>query len=552
MTKNRTTKPKKSKTRTKTKTKGKTKAKGPKRHPVAYCVCIVSAYPLIQLLRDALRSLPIRRDLRLNELVSSAQFAFLTSLTRPMSAVLSSSLGLGNLSSMSMGLSTSMGSSMGGMGSSAMGSDFGSMGLSPRNASSGGSSGGGVPVDIFGVKHSPLKVPAHDFSFGLLFRCLHPQRVVRALECLLMERKILLVASELTMLTLAAECLRSLLYPFSWNYLYVPILPFSLFASLQCPTPFLMGVHACYKAKAIELADDPEILVVDLDLDDVYHPRYPSSSASSSTTADNEVPRLPDFCRRQLLATIQRLFFPSVFDLDQPASYTYLSAPFDPSLFHAPFAALSHVKFFREQRKRNRQIAQQAAHSHTNPPPLHNPFALANLRSFPIRDPGMALRLELLKMWTHLLSGYLPDRDEPLSPPSPGSMLEALEPEVEEEPTLIFDSPSFVLSKVDQVHTLSHRNPNNNGNGSNNDFKSNFHGYDIFLSALVKTSFLPNFLHERTRPSGLSPDLRDAFDFYEWHLLGARSDDVRGWDVNTVLSFEQLKQIVEQQTQSFA
>lgn len=43
---------------------------------------------------------------------------------------------------------------------------------------------------------------------------------------------------------LVAECMSSLLFPFTWQHVYVPILPPSLQHFLDAPVPFIMGLPA--------------------------------------------------------------------------------------------------------------------------------------------------------------------------------------------------------------------------------------------------------------------------------------------------------------------
>lgn len=42
-------------------------------------------------------------------------------------------------------------------------------------------------------------------------------------------------------LMLVAECIVSLLLPFTWAHVYVPILPSPLYHFLDAPVPFVMG-----------------------------------------------------------------------------------------------------------------------------------------------------------------------------------------------------------------------------------------------------------------------------------------------------------------------
>lgn len=40
-----------------------------------------------------------------------------------------------------------------------------------------------------------------------------------------------------------AECINVLTFPFTWQHVYVPILPASLTHFLDAPVPFIMGLH---------------------------------------------------------------------------------------------------------------------------------------------------------------------------------------------------------------------------------------------------------------------------------------------------------------------
>ena len=44
---------------------------------------------------------------------------------------------------------------------------------------------------------------------------------------------------------LVAESISSLVFPFEWPHVYVPILPASLIHFLDAPIPFIMGLQHC-------------------------------------------------------------------------------------------------------------------------------------------------------------------------------------------------------------------------------------------------------------------------------------------------------------------
>ncbi len=47
-------------------------------------------------------------------------------------------------------------------------------------------------------------------------------------------------------LALVSEALCALMFPFSWQYVYIPILPAQLLDCLSAPMPLLIGIHTRY------------------------------------------------------------------------------------------------------------------------------------------------------------------------------------------------------------------------------------------------------------------------------------------------------------------
>lgn len=71
--------------------------------------------------------------------------------------------------------------------------------------------------------------------YRTLFDCLDIETILHLWYCLTMERKVLLVSSQLSLLTVCSEILCSLLYPMKWSHLYVPVLPRFLCPMLDAP-----------------------------------------------------------------------------------------------------------------------------------------------------------------------------------------------------------------------------------------------------------------------------------------------------------------------------
>ena len=107
-------------------------------------------------------------------------------------------------------------------------------------------------------------IPYVSLHYGVLFECLDIGNVLFAWYTLACERKILLVSSQLSLLTVCAEILCSMLFPMKWSHLYIPVLPRFLTPMLDAPVPYLCGVSRKNFSYAVRDISD-ETIVVDLD-----------------------------------------------------------------------------------------------------------------------------------------------------------------------------------------------------------------------------------------------------------------------------------------------
>lgn len=128
-------------------------------------------------------------------------------------------------------------------------------------------------------------LPLLEYSIRKLFDWLSLDDVILVFTCFLLEHQILLVASQYHRLMTIAECISSLMLPFSWQHVYVPILPQSLRHYLDAPVPFIMGLQ---QLPGDEPPDVPgEVVTVNLDTSQVCRPE--------------EVPDLPGVDHLKLL-----------------------------------------------------------------------------------------------------------------------------------------------------------------------------------------------------------------------------------------------------------
>lgn len=116
----------------------------------------------------------------------------------------------------------------------------------------------------------PAKLPIAYVAlpYRILFECLDLDNVLHVFSAMVQERKILLVSSQYSILTVCSEILSSLLFPFRWSHLYVPMLPKMLCPMLDAPVPYLCGIVRDNNAYAKQFVSR-ETIVVDLDYNSV-------------------------------------------------------------------------------------------------------------------------------------------------------------------------------------------------------------------------------------------------------------------------------------------
>ncbi|XP_014234902.1 DENN domain-containing protein 5B isoform X2 [Trichogramma pretiosum] len=122
------------------------------------------------------------------------------------------------------------------------------------------------PLEL--VIHQPLlgqQLPLLDYSLKDLFVWLGIDTCIQLFTCVLLENQVLLRSSDFNKLMVVAECVASLLFPFAWQHVYVPILPASLYHFLDAPVPFIMGLHANNDSGFLNIAGEANLCYVDID-----------------------------------------------------------------------------------------------------------------------------------------------------------------------------------------------------------------------------------------------------------------------------------------------
>uniref|UniRef100_A0A674B3D8 DENN domain containing 2A n=1 Tax=Salmo trutta TaxID=8032 RepID=A0A674B3D8_SALTR len=79
-------------------------------------------------------------------------------------------------------------------------------------------------------------------DFECLFSSLSLRLLLRVFASLLLERRVIFTADKLSTLSQCCHAMVALLYPFTWQHTYIPVLPPSMLDIVCTPTPFIVGL----------------------------------------------------------------------------------------------------------------------------------------------------------------------------------------------------------------------------------------------------------------------------------------------------------------------
>ncbi|KAL0962627.1 hypothetical protein UPYG_G00342960 [Umbra pygmaea] len=142
----------------------------------------------------------------------------------------------------------------------------------------------GVYEPIVCQRPGPGELPLADFPLGQTFTLLGVENLVQLFTCTLLEMQILLYSQDYQRLMTVAEGITTLLFPFQWQHVYVPILPASLLHFLDAPVPYLMGLQSKEGTdrSKLELPQEANLCFVDIDNHSIElpedFPQFPNKS----------------------------------------------------------------------------------------------------------------------------------------------------------------------------------------------------------------------------------------------------------------------------------
>ena len=106
-------------------------------------------------------------------------------------------------------------------------------------------------------------------SFEPLLRAIGVKNTLRVLAALLLEQRIIFVASRLAQVSACVHAALALLYPLQWQHICIPVLPRAMLSYACAPMPFVLGVLSRH-LEALDKEPIEEVLFVHLETGKVW------------------------------------------------------------------------------------------------------------------------------------------------------------------------------------------------------------------------------------------------------------------------------------------
>ncbi|GMT26044.1 hypothetical protein PFISCL1PPCAC_17341 [Pristionchus fissidentatus] len=127
-------------------------------------------------------------------------------------------------------------------------------------------------------------------------KCLGPDTLMYLMMLALLEQRILIHSLRPHLLTVVAESVLALMFPFHWQCPYVPQCPLALAGVVHAPVPFIAGVDSRY----FELFEEPPLEVTCFDLDT-------GTISPSAVRKSMKLGMMPKAATKQLKATLEAI-----------------------------------------------------------------------------------------------------------------------------------------------------------------------------------------------------------------------------------------------------
>lgn len=118
---------------------------------------------------------------------------------------------------------------------------------------------------LFCILKNSKSFPLCESDLRILTSSLSAENLVSIIEYIMSEQQIIFCSRYFRRISETIESILSLIYPFEWPYVYIPMLPRNLFDFLSAPTPYLIGVNMGYEEFMKIPKNLDYAIVVDLD-----------------------------------------------------------------------------------------------------------------------------------------------------------------------------------------------------------------------------------------------------------------------------------------------
>uniref|UniRef100_A0A8B9Z4H1 DENN domain containing 2D n=1 Tax=Buteo japonicus TaxID=224669 RepID=A0A8B9Z4H1_9AVES len=98
----------------------------------------------------------------------------------------------------------------------------------------------------------PVDAHLEHVEFQALLQRLSPHLILHIFASAVLERRLIFLAEELSVLSQCIHAVAALLYPFTWAHTYIPVVPECLLDTVCCPTPFMVGIQMRHLERVLD------------------------------------------------------------------------------------------------------------------------------------------------------------------------------------------------------------------------------------------------------------------------------------------------------------
>ena len=161
---------------------------------------------------------------------------------------------------------------------------------------------------VISVKIPPVnQLPFYDSNMSHLFQSLSISVVLTVFMNLLLEDNVVFLSSSTDKLCSCSYSLLSLLYPFKWCLVYVPVLPSQLVDYLYSPVKYVYGIHSKMKDDVF-IRCSSDTCIIDLDQGKIENNDEMVNIHSKKNTKTSNV-QLPEHYSKKLIKNLHDLLY---------------------------------------------------------------------------------------------------------------------------------------------------------------------------------------------------------------------------------------------------